>query len=93
MQSLDFQNTTVQFYHIQSIVTAFKYLPIVLNYMEFNPRILAFLQYEMKQIKNNPNRDTEDREHASTVLGCIEGELEYREEHYNGETNPTELLP
>jgi hypothetical protein len=48
--------------------------------MELSPRLLAFLEYEMKQIKNDKSRSGEDRKHASTILGCVEGELEWEEE-------------
>ena len=48
--------------------------------MEFSPRILAFLQYEMREIKNDRDRPQEERTHASTVLGRIEGEIEWEEE-------------
>jgi hypothetical protein len=34
----------------------------------------------MKQIMEDSRRDLEDREHASTVLGRIEGEIEYEKE-------------
>lgn len=44
--------------------------------MEFSPRILAFLEHEMREIKNDTSRANEDRSHASTVLGRIEGEIE-----------------
>jgi hypothetical protein len=48
--------------------------------MDLSPRLLAFLEHEMKQIMEDPDRDLEDREHASTVLGRIEGEIEYEKE-------------
>lgn len=48
--------------------------------MEFSPRILAFLQYEMREIKNDRDRPQEERTHASTVLGRIEGEIEINQE-------------
>ena len=40
--------------------------------MDLNPRLLAFLEHEMKQIVEDRERDREDRNHASTVLGRIE---------------------
>ena len=51
--------------------------------MDFSPRILAFLEYEMEQIRNDPTRDMEDREHASTVLGRIEGEFDWENQQKN----------
>lgn len=61
--------------------------------MDLSPRLLAFLEYEMKQIKNDPDRRSEDRTHASTVLGRIEGEIEWeKERHPNGNSTPEELF-
>ena len=55
--------------------------------MELNPRLIAFLKHEMEKIKDNRDRPQEDREHASSVLGCIEGEIEWAEsQHYTDET-------
>jgi hypothetical protein len=45
--------------------------------MELSPRLLAFLKHEMEQIKDDPERDMEDRSHASSVLGKVEGEVEW----------------
>jgi len=62
--------------------------------MDFSPRILAFLEHEMKEIKNDPTRSGADRKHASTVLGRIEGELEWEAEHnLNGSDETPELFP
>lgn len=44
----------------------------------------------MKQIKEDSTRDMEDREHASTVLGCIEGEIEWEKEQ-NSDLNGSDL--
>ena len=44
--------------------------------MGFSPRILAFLEHEMREIKDVKDRRQEDRKHASTVLGRTEGETE-----------------
>jgi hypothetical protein len=48
--------------------------------VDLNPRLLAFLKHEMEQIKNDDSRPGEDRHHASSVLGRIDGELEWEEE-------------
>ncbi|WP_158413929.1 hypothetical protein [Halorubrum sp. GN11_10-6_MGM] len=48
--------------------------------MDLNPRLLAFLEHEMKQIVEDRKRDPEDRSHASAVLERIEGEIEWEEE-------------
>lgn len=48
--------------------------------MDLSPRLLDFLEHEMKQIMEDSHRDLEDREHASAVLGRIEGEIEYEKE-------------
>jgi hypothetical protein len=44
--------------------------------MDISPRILAFLEHEMKQIKDDDSQPLGERKHASTVLGRIEGEIE-----------------
>ena len=59
--------------------------------MDLNPRLLTFLKYEMEQIKDDADRPGEDRKHASTVLGRIEGELEWEEEQHE-ELNAPELF-
>ncbi|MBX0323027.1 hypothetical protein EGH21_08310 [Halomicroarcula sp. F13] len=61
--------------------------------MELNPRLLAFLEHEMQNIMDDPDRDDEDRAHASTILGRVEGEIEWEEEQaYNGDVDATELF-
>lgn len=63
--------------------------------MNLTPRQLAFLEHEMEEIKNDSDRDSEDRSHASSVLGRIEGELEWEEEQHkevNDSESPTELF-
>lgn len=61
--------------------------------MDLSPRLLAFLEYEMKQIKNDQSRPSDDRAQASTILGRIEGEIEWEEEqHTNGNFNSVELF-
>jgi hypothetical protein len=59
--------------------------------VDLNPRLLAFLEHEMKKVKNDKSRPSEDRHHASSVLGRIEGELEWEEEQ-NTNNGPTEEL-
>ena len=61
--------------------------------MEFSPRILAFLEHEMEEIKEDRERSQEARKHASTVLGRIEGEIEMNKRQHNDQENETgELL-
>ena len=59
--------------------------------MDLNPRLLAFLEHEMKKVKNDRGRPQEDRKHASSVLGRIEGEIEINEESHE-ELNAEELF-
>lgn len=61
--------------------------------MELSPRLLAFLEFEMRQIVEDRTRDSEDRAHASSVLGRIEGEMEWEEsQHENGDVDAAELF-
>lgn len=61
--------------------------------MELTPRLLAFLAHEMEEIKDDKSRDSEDRHHASSVLGRIEGEMEWEQnQHLNGDADPEELF-
>lgn len=50
--------------------------PLVHIDMDLNPRLLAFLEHEMKKIKNDKNRRSEIRHNASSVLGRVEADLE-----------------
>ena len=43
--------------------------------MDLNARQPAFLKQEMKRIKNNRNRDGEDRNNAAEILGAVEQEF------------------
>lgn len=60
--------------------------------MDLNPRLLAFLKHEMEKIKNDENRPGEDRHHASSVLGRIDGELEWEEEQNTNNGSEVELF-
>jgi hypothetical protein len=63
--------------------------------MDLTLRQLVFLEHEMEQIMDDPDRDSEDRSHASSILGRIEGEIEWEEEQHeqqNGSDKPTELF-
>lgn len=63
--------------------------------MELTVRQLAFLEHEMTEIKNDRNRPSEDRSHASSVLGRIEEVIEHeKEENAEGtvEAEATELF-
>jgi|GEM_PF-2810573 hypothetical protein len=61
--------------------------------MELTPRLLAFLEHEMEQIKDDRDRRAEDRKHASSVLGRIEGEIAWeKKQHKNDDVNTSELL-
>jgi hypothetical protein len=51
--------------------------------MNLTPRQLALLEHEMGEIKNDSDRDSEDRSHASSILSHIEGELEWEEEQHD----------
>jgi hypothetical protein len=49
----------------------------------------------MEQIVDSKERDSEDRSHASSILGRIEGEIELEEERYKEVSDfesPTELF-
>ena len=59
--------------------------------MNLNPRLLAFLEHEMRKIKNDRSRPGEDRKHASSVLGRIEEEIEINEESHE-DLNAEELF-
>ncbi|WP_218927243.1 hypothetical protein [Halosimplex rubrum] len=52
------------------------------------PRLLAFLKHEMEEIKNDPDRSLEDRNHASSVLGKVNGEIEWEKEQNRNEVTP-----
>lgn len=61
--------------------------------MNLTLRQLVFLEHEMEKIVDSKDRDSEDRSHASSILGRIEGEIEWEEEQheeFNGSDNPTE---
>ena len=63
--------------------------------MDLTLRQLVFLEHEMEQIMDSDDRDHEDRSHASSILGRIEGEIEWEEEQHddlNGNGKPTELF-
>lgn len=61
--------------------------------MDFTPRQLAFLEHEMTQIIEADDRDGEDKAHASSVLGRVEGEIEWeKEQHQNGVDDSAELF-
>lgn len=53
--------------------------------MDFSPRILAFLEHELREIKDDRERPQEDRKHASTALGRIEGQIELNEEAHENQ--------
>ncbi|QLG29194.1 hypothetical protein HUG10_17390 [Halorarum halophilum] len=56
--------------------------------MELSARDLAFLEHEPTKIKEERDRDGKDRQHATSLLGRIEGEIEWKNElKQNGETN------
>ena len=59
--------------------------------MDLNPRLLAFLEHEMRKIKNDQERSAEDRKHASSVLGRIEGEIEMNKQSHE-DLNAEELF-
>lgn len=66
------------------------YVPFV--NVELNPRLLAFLKHEMEKIMDDRDRDSEDRSPASSVLGRIEGEIEWeKDQKRNGDNKATEL--
>jgi len=48
--------------------------------MNLNARQLAFLKHEMQQIKDDPDRDLEDRNHASSLLGRAEADIQHEKQ-------------
>lgn len=47
----------------------------------------------MEQIKDNPDRDYEDRTIASEIFGKVEGEIEWeKERQHNGDVSPEEIF-
>lgn len=50
--------------------------------MNLTLRQLVFLEYEMEQVVDSKDRDSEDRSYASSVLERIEGEIECEEERH-----------
>jgi hypothetical protein len=61
--------------------------------MELSPRQLAFLEHELEHIKDDPDRDYDDRTIAAEIFGKIEGEIEWeKEQHLNGESSVEELF-
>ena len=57
--------------------------------MDLNARQLAFLKQEMKKIKNDRNRDGEDRNNAAEILGAVKQDIEWKENqrHKDGESS------
>ena len=57
--------------------------------MDLNARQLAFLKQEMKKIKNDRERDGEDRNTAAEILGAVEEDIEWKENqrHKAGENS------
>lgn len=54
--------------------------------MDLTPRQLAFLEHEMENIIEADDRDFEDKSHASSILGRVEGEIEWeKDQNLNGE--------
>lgn len=58
--------------------------------MNLTPRQLAFLEHEMENIKDDPSRANEERSHASTLLGKVEGEIEFEKDQHRNEV-PDEI--
>ncbi|UBF21669.1 hypothetical protein HJTV-2_gp49 [Haloarcula virus HJTV-2] len=62
-------------------------------YMELTPKQLAFLEHELEHIKDNPDRDYEDRTIAAELYGKISGEIEWeKQQHLNGNISPEEIF-
>ncbi|UBF19623.1 hypothetical protein HRTV-10_gp39 [Halorubrum tailed virus 10] len=65
----------------------------VVLYMQLSPKHLAFLEHELEQIKDNPDRDYEDRTIASEIFGKVEGEIEWeKERQHNGDVSHEEIF-
>ena len=47
--------------------------------MDLNARHLAFLKEEMTKIKNDRERDGEDRNNAAEILGRVEQDIEWKQ--------------
>jgi len=61
--------------------------------MQFTPKQLAFLEHELEAIKDNPDRDYEDRTIAAEIFGKVEGEIEWeKQQHLNGNISPEEIF-
>lgn len=63
--------------------------------MNLTLRQLVFLEHEMEKIVDSKDRDSEDRSYVSSILGRIEGEIEWEKEKHeqqNGSDKPTELF-
>ena len=61
--------------------------------MNLTPRQLAFLEHELTQIIEADDRDHEDKAHASSILGRVEGEIEWeKEQQLNGDAEAEELF-
>ena len=50
-----------------------------LHNMDLNARHLTFLKKEMIKIKNDRDRDGEDRNNAAEILGAVEQDIEWKE--------------
>ena len=60
--------------------------------MDLNARHLAFLKQEMEQIKNDRDRDGEDRNNAAEILGAVQEDLEWKEnQRHKAEENSTKI--
>ncbi|QIR31205.1 hypothetical protein M1M18_gp095 [Halorubrum virus Serpecor1] len=61
--------------------------------MELTPQQLAFLEHEMEHIKDDPNRDYEDRNLAAELYGKVSGEIEWeKQQHQNGNVPAEEIF-
>ncbi|AAL54987.2 hypothetical protein HfxHF1_455 [Halophage HF1] len=61
--------------------------------MQLTPKHLAFLEHEMEQIKDDLDRDYEDRNLAAEIFGMVEGEIEWeKERQHNGDVSPEEIF-
>lgn len=61
--------------------------------MDLTTRQLAFLEYEMGAIMESDDRTQEEKSHASSVLGRVEGEIEWQsQDKPNTDSDPDALF-
>jgi hypothetical protein len=68
------------------VTNLFYHPPARCVHMNLSVRHFAFIRQEMKEIKDDVSRHSEERHLAAEIMGKVEGEIEWEESlNYNGE--------